>query len=143
MEHPNFLLIVLDSVRARNMSMHGYERETIPFLESFVDEATTYTQARAPGVASVPSHASLFTGLHVAEHGMRDVDRRLTAGTTIWDELADDGYETGVCSYNSYLTQAPIGFADAFQTVKSRWSTRFFSERASSLSPPSLNVSNP
>lgn len=124
MKPPNVLLIVLDSVRAKNTSLHGYGAETTPFLESFVEEATTYTQARSPGVASVPSHTSMFTGLHVAEHGMRDIDRRLIAGSTIWEELAQDGYETGVFSYNSYLTQAPIGLADAFETVESGYEQR-------------------
>jgi len=118
-ELPNVLLVVLDSVRARNTSLHGYDHETTPFLDSFASRATTYTQARAPGVASVPSHASIFTGLHVSEHRMRDVEKRLVSGSTIWEELKRDGYDTGVFSYNSYLTQSKIGFTGSFDTVKS------------------------
>jgi len=141
MEHPNILLVVLDSVRARNTSLHGYDRETTPFLETLAEDATTYAQARAPGVASVPSHASMFTGLHVAEHGMRDIDRRLVSGTTIWEELAEDGYETGAFSYNTYLTQAPIGLADAFDAVETGYDQRLPFPEA--FDPADLSASGP
>ncbi|WP_312911943.1 sulfatase-like hydrolase/transferase [Natronosalvus caseinilyticus] len=116
---PNILLVVLDSVRARNTSLYESDAETTPFLEEFAQKATVYEQARAPGTDSLQSHASIFTGLHVAEHQMRDIGDRLRPGNTIWEELAADGYETGVFSYNSYLTQAPVGLSDAFETVVS------------------------
>jgi len=114
---PNVLLIVLDSVRARNTSLYGYDRETTPCLETFAEDATLYTQARAPGTGSVQSHVSLFTGLHVAEHGMNSTERAVDPEATVWDRLAGRGYDTGVFSYNSYLTQAPIGLCDAFDRV--------------------------
>lgn len=115
---PNVFLVILDAVRARSTSLHGYERETTPFLDSFADQVTWYSQARAPGTMSAQSQTSIFTGSHVAEHGLKDVGTRLEPGNTVWEELAADGYDTGVFSYNSYLTQAPIGLADAFDTVE-------------------------
>ncbi|GAB3687871.1 hypothetical protein GCM10028857_21430 [Salinarchaeum chitinilyticum] len=114
---PNVLLIVLDSVRARNTSLYGYDRETTPCLETFAEDATLYTQARAPGTGSVQSHVSIFTGLHVAEHGMNSTEKAIDPEATVWDRLAGRGYDTGVFSYNSYLTQAPIGLSDAFDVV--------------------------
>lgn len=65
---PNILVIILDAVRARNCSLYGYHRETTPFLEEFADRSIVFTQARAPSVASLPSHASMFTGLHTWEY---------------------------------------------------------------------------
>ena len=115
----NVLLIILDSVRARNTSLHDYERQTTPFLENFAERSTWYTQARAPGVGSIQSHTSIFTGLHVEQHRLRDSSKQLKRGRTIWEELAEHGYDTGVFSYNSYLTQAPIGLKDAFDVVES------------------------
>jgi glucan phosphoethanolaminetransferase (alkaline phosphatase superfamily) len=35
----NVLLVILDSVRAKNTSLHGYGERTTPFLESFAEEA--------------------------------------------------------------------------------------------------------
>ncbi len=67
---PNILLIVLDSARARNMSLYGYERETTPNLNQLEETATVYDQARAPARWSLPSHVSMFTGHHVTQHGV-------------------------------------------------------------------------
>lgn len=116
---PNILLIVLDSVRAINTSLHGYKRETTPNLDKFAENAIVYTQARAPGTGSVQSHTSMFTGLHVAEHQMNGSVRHLKPGHTIWEELSNEGYETGAFSYNSHITQLPLGLADAFDVTRS------------------------
>ncbi|MEF8772008.1 sulfatase-like hydrolase/transferase [Halodesulfurarchaeum sp.] len=115
---PNVLLIVMDGVRARNTSLLGHENETTPTLETFADEAITYTQARSPGVWSLPSHASIFTGLEVVEHGVTDLGDGLQPGTTIWEDLeAEHDYSTGVFSENTWLVNKDVGMKDAFQTV--------------------------
>ena len=49
---PNILLVVLDTVRAQNCSLYGYQKETTPFLEEFADEATC-TRRRARPVRTV------------------------------------------------------------------------------------------
>ena len=116
---PNVLLIVMDSVRARNTSLHGYERETTPELERFAERSTVYTQARAPSNKSIPSHASIFTGLNAVEHQLFDSTRRLRAGNTVWEELSDQyGYQTCVISGNEFLIEVPIGLNTAFQSTR-------------------------
>lgn len=116
---PNVLLIVLDSVRAGNTSLHGHEHETTPFLETFGEEATVYEQARSPGTWSLPSHTSMFTGLHVEEHGVTRARHSLRPGHTIFETLRDDhGYETGVFSENTWITDMDVGLKDAFDTVE-------------------------
>lgn len=117
---PNVLLCILDSVRARNVSLYGHPNRTTPFLEAFADEATVYRQARAPSTWSLPSHVSMFTGLSVHEHRVGHLDRAVDPDATVWSELADDGYETGAFSANPFLTQAPVGLKDAFDTVARR-----------------------
>lgn len=116
---PNVLLVILDSVRAKNTSLHGYERETTPFLASLGEEATVYEQARTPGVASNPSHASIFTGLHVEEHCLTDRTKSLEPGHSVYEALREEGYETGVFSQNTFLTQAAMGFEAGFGTIES------------------------
>lgn len=103
---PNVLLVVLDSARARNMGTYGYHRETDPFLRSYADRATLYRQARAPGIHSVASHASLWTGEHVATHGAIRHEDELQEGTTVWEELAAEGYETGIFTTNPVVAHA-------------------------------------
>ncbi|MFB6093661.1 MAG: sulfatase [Halanaeroarchaeum sp.] len=116
---PNVLLVVMDGVRARNTSLLGYHRETTPALERFAEGATTYTQARAPGIWSLPSHASIFTGLAVAAHGVVDLGDGLRPRTTIWERMAErHDYATGVFSENTWLVDKDVGLKDAFETVE-------------------------
>ena len=115
---PNILLVVLDSVRARNLSCYGHANETTPFLDSFAAErATMYSQARAPGARSVTSHASIFSGLHVEEHGIVSAGHRLDPAVSIFSELREDGYATGVFTENDWLTAVDVGLKDGFDTV--------------------------
>ncbi|OYR38950.1 arylsulfatase [Halorubrum sp. Ib24] len=119
MNSPNVLLIVMDSVRAANTSLHGHEHETTSFLEEFAEQATVYEQARSPGTWSLPSHTSMFTGMHVAEHGVTRARHELEPGHTIFEMLADDhGYDTGVFSENTWITDMPVGLKEAFDTVE-------------------------
>jgi arylsulfatase len=118
---PNVLLVVLDSVRARNTSLHGHYNDTTPFLSDFAERSTVFAQARAPGTESISSHTSIFTGLHVREHGVTDRRRRLRPGETVWETLRDErGYETGVFSNNPFITELPVGLKDVFSTVVGR-----------------------
>ena len=117
MNQPNVLLLILDSVRARNTSLHGHANETTPFLTEFAESATVYTQARAPSTWSLPSHVSIFTGLYPSQHRLTDRDRRLDSGHTVWETLAEYGYATGVFSSNPFLTAAPVGLRETFETV--------------------------
>jgi arylsulfatase A len=110
------LLVVLDSVRAANCSSYGAPRTTTPFLEEFGDEATTYTQARAPSNWTLPSHLSAFTGLDTHDHRVT-VNDRLAGGNTVFEALAERGYATGLFTENGFLTGHEVGVGDCFQTV--------------------------
>lgn len=115
MRTPNILLVVLDSVRARNTGAYGYQRDTTPFLSEYASGATVYDQARAPGIHSVASHASMWTGLHVESHEVVQHEDQLKEGTTIWETLNDEGYRTGIFTTNTVVTHAS-NLADPFDT---------------------------
>jgi len=115
-ERNNVLLVVLDSVRAENTSLHGYDRETTPFLSEFADRSTVYTQARAPGIHSIASHVSMFTGAHVEEHKALHHTAQIDPEGTIWHELDSEfGYATGLFTNNRIVSDAsnlsePFGY---------------------------------
>jgi len=113
----NVLLVVLDSVRAANCSLLGARRRTTPFLERLAGESTVYTQARAPSNWSLPSHASIFTGLETHAHGVT-IDRRLDEGNTVFERLAESGYATALFTENGFLTSHDVGLKQAFETVE-------------------------
>jgi arylsulfatase len=115
---PNVLLVVLDSVRAKNCSAYGHHEGTTPFLESFASErATLYEQARAPGARSVTSHASLFSGFHVEEHSVVSAADKLDPAVNVFSKLRQEGYATGVFSENDWITAVDVGLKDGFDTV--------------------------
>ena len=78
----NVLLIVWDTVRAANLSLHGYGRHTSPELEQLARRGVRFDQAFATAPWTLPSHSSLFTGRWPHE---------LTAD---WDVALDDTYLT-------------------------------------------------
>jgi arylsulfatase A-like enzyme len=106
-DRTNVLLVVLDSVRARNTSLHGYERETTPFLSDFADRSTVYTQARSPSIHSIASHVSMFTGEHVEEHQAFRHTAQIDLTETIWHDLeAEFRYATGLFTNNRIVSNA-------------------------------------
>jgi len=114
-KQPNILLVILDSVRARNTSLHNHPIETTPNLTSFANYATQYTQARAPGIHSIASHASIFSGYHVEEHRLFEHVSKLDETYSIWSELSrEHGYSTGFFSPNSVVAEAS-NLGDHFQ----------------------------
>ncbi len=114
----NILLVILDSVRARNVSFGGYANDTTPFCSEFADRATTYTQARSPGAKSLTSHTSIFTGLSVEQHNITSADDRLDSRFSIFERLRSENYTTGVFSENTWLTDVNVGLKDGFDTIE-------------------------
>jgi arylsulfatase A-like enzyme len=69
LKQPNIVLIVLDTVGAKHLSLYGYQRPTTPNLERIAGECSVYTRCFAPACWTMPSHASMFTGLYPSQHG--------------------------------------------------------------------------
>jgi len=66
---PNILLVVIDTARADRFSTNGYARDTTPAIAALGREGAVYLNAYASSPWTVPSHASLFTGLYPSSHG--------------------------------------------------------------------------
>jgi arylsulfatase A-like enzyme len=76
------LLIVWDTVRAKELSLYGYSRLTTPNLERLAARGVQFRHAFATSSWTLPSHASLFTGRWPYE---------LSAG---WKTPLDDSHPT-------------------------------------------------
>ena len=79
---PDVLLLILDTVRARSLSLYGYGRPTTPRLEALGRDGVVYERAIAPAPWTLPSHAAMFTGRPAHE---------LSAS---WRRPLDDAHET-------------------------------------------------
>lgn len=67
-DSPSVIVIVFDTMSARNLSLYGYPRETTPNLERFVERATVYHSHYSAGNYTVPGTASLLTGMYPWTH---------------------------------------------------------------------------
>ena len=59
---PNILLIVMDTVAAGHLSLHGYNRTTSKTLVELAEQGIQFDSAQAAAPWTLPSHASMFTG---------------------------------------------------------------------------------
>ncbi|HZW32659.1 MAG TPA: sulfatase, partial [Isosphaeraceae bacterium] len=111
---PNLLWIVMDTVRADHMSLHGYGRPTTPQLEAWARQGICFDQARSAAPWTLPSHVTMFTGLWPFEHGAR-VDRPYVgASPTLAEHLAAHGYATAGFAGNTGMCNAIYGVGRGF-----------------------------
>ena len=91
----NLLLISLDTLRADHLGCYGYPRPTSPFLDRLASQGVLFEQAWATSPWTLPSHASLFTGLYPSQHGVMTEERALPADLpTLAESLRDRGFAT-------------------------------------------------
>lgn len=111
---PNVLLIILDTVRPSSMSLYGYGRSTTPVLERLAGESAVFDYAFATAPWSLPSHASLFTGLWPSQTkgDLRSpIDGRVA---TLAGRMRDRGYATGGFSANLGYVSHETGLQRGF-----------------------------
>jgi len=92
----NLLLITLDTLRADHLGTYGYGRPTSPALDAFAAAATVFEDVTCSMPTTLPSHASIFTGLHPSQHGLRrngEIPQRDLL--TLFDLLKARGAATG------------------------------------------------
>jgi arylsulfatase A-like enzyme len=116
---PNVLLVVLDTVAAGHLSLHGYDRATSPTLVELGRRGILFETARAPSSWTLPSHATMFTGrwLHELSVGwLTPLDRKFP---TLAEFLGDRGYatagfvaNTGYCGTDSGLARGFTRYQD-------------------------------
>lgn len=103
---PNVLWIVLDTVRADHLGCYGGNDGTTPNLDQWAAGSTVFDRAVANAIWTVPSHASMFTGKSVREHGVDFDHLRLSDGqTTVAAELRARGYRTAAFSNNPWISR--------------------------------------
>ena len=109
------MLIVWDTVRASNLSLYGYPRDTTPNLVEWARKGVRYTLALAPAPWTYPSHSCFFTGQWPYQLNSQWNYTLDATYPTLAEYLASRGYQTvgfvantRCCSYETGLDR---GFA--------------------------------
>jgi arylsulfatase A-like enzyme/glycosyltransferase involved in cell wall biosynthesis len=120
---PNVLLFVIDTLRADHLSCYGHERPTSPNLDAFAADALRFEEVWSVSPRTVASHASLFTSIPPAAHGVwnqpgpdgdRDAfDALAPSAVCLAEVLYKVGYQTLAVADGGWL-QVDRGLAQGF-----------------------------
>jgi arylsulfatase A-like enzyme len=111
---PNVLLLVWDTVRAASLSLHGATAPTSPRLDQFAATGVTFDDAYSTAPWTLPSHASMFTGLYASASQTDFAAALPDAAPTLAEILRDAGYATAGFTANLMATRAESGLARGF-----------------------------
>jgi len=105
-DSPSVLLITLDTTRQDALSYHGAFPGLTPNLDRLASEGVTYLQAHTVAPITLPSHASMLTGLWPPRHGLRinGVSRLPSEARTLAELASERNLETA-----AFLSAAVLG----------------------------------
>jgi arylsulfatase A-like enzyme/thioredoxin-like negative regulator of GroEL len=115
------LLVTLDTTRADRLGCYGYAGARTGRLDRLAAEGVRFENAFADAPITLPSHASLLTGLHPFEHGVRNngnfyLPEKLETLATVLDRR---GYRTAAF-VSAFVLDRRYGLARGFQTYDDR-----------------------
>lgn len=138
-ERPDVIVLVWDTVRADHLSLYGYPRPTTPNLEALARRGVVFEQARSPGIWTLPSHASMFTGQWPETHGAEErwmwLDDRFE---TLAERFGGAGYDTISVAANALLcdeTNLVQGFDTRVTNYKGPFSKQARAATAAKVRP--------
>jgi arylsulfatase A-like enzyme len=115
---PNLLLIVLDTVAAEHLSLHGYARPTSPTLDELGRRGIRFDSVQATSSWTLPSHASMFTGRWPHELSAGWLTPLDETYPTLAEFLSTHGYATAGFVGNYSYCASDSGLARGFAAYK-------------------------
>lgn len=114
-DHPNVILITLDTVRADRMDFLGSKRGLTPHLDALAAQGVVFEHAYSQAPITPVSHATILTGTFPQFHGIRNFGDRLPPSVPFLpDILHAQGYHTGAF-VGSIILDPKNGFASGFE----------------------------
>jgi arylsulfatase A-like enzyme/Flp pilus assembly protein TadD len=101
----SILLVTIDTCRADRIGAYGAANAVTPTLDRLAENGALFLNATAPAPITLPSHASILTGLYPDRHGVRDngAGRLPDEAVTLAEVLADRGWSTA-----AFLAAVPL-----------------------------------
>ena len=112
--HPNFVLIVVDTLRADWTTPYGDPRGASPELARWAARGAVFEEVRSQSSWTKISMASMMTSLWPHSHGLFEARDALGEGAvTLAEKLHDAGYQCYAVQSNGWLDQS-FGFQQGF-----------------------------
>jgi Flp pilus assembly protein TadD len=110
------VLISVDTLRSDRLPTYGYDGIETPHLDALAADSIVFERAYSPYPLTLPSHATMFTGLWPPEHGVRDNRgfRLPDEQVTLAERLRDVSYRTGGV-VSSMVLRAKTGIGQGFE----------------------------
>lgn len=118
----NVILLTLDTTRADRLGAYGDKAGATPNLDRLAAEGVVFEQAIASVPLTLPSHATMFTGLLPVRHGVRDNGGYVLdpKHPTLADELLSAGWRTGAF-VGAFVLDGKWGLSKGFETYVDRF----------------------
>ncbi|MEE9608842.1 MAG: sulfatase [Myxococcota bacterium] len=119
-DRPSVILVSLDTLRADRVGTYGHPGARTPTLDRLAAEGVAFESAYSPSTWTMPSHASLFYGVHSFAfpddfHKWRLPDWPDPSTRPLAEVFRDAGYLTAGFTGGGLLSEL-FGFADGFDT---------------------------
>jgi len=111
----NLLLVTIDTVRADHLGAYGYSAAETPALDRLAREGLRFDHAESAVPLTLPSHATILSGLTPPHHGLRNngAGRFPGQSPTLATLLSAAGYSTGAF-VGSFVLDHRFGLAKGF-----------------------------
>jgi arylsulfatase A-like enzyme len=119
-QRPDVMLLLVDTLRADHLGLHGYPRPTSPALDRFAEDALVFDSVVSPAPWTLPAVGSLLTSTYPSVHGLRTrsgpkLSTRMREGlSTLAETFREAGYRTAAVVTNPWVNTAGHGLQRGF-----------------------------
>jgi len=112
---PNVVIVTLDTTRADYLGAWGRENAQTETIDAMAASGLRFARAYSPMPLTIPAHSTLFTGLEVYNHNVRNNGDNVLEDefVTFAELMKAEGYDTAA-SVAAFVTQRQWGFAQGF-----------------------------
>lgn len=125
-QQKNVLLISIDTLRADHLGCYGHPQIKTPNIDRFAKKSCLFEQINVPIALTVPSHASILTGLFPEQHGSHSNGDPIEEKKSLITFFRERGYFCGGIVSGYPLKKQFFSLAQQFQWYNDKFSPAWF-----------------